>query len=424
MKLGTPENENYAAVVVKIHTLVELEGLDKLLGAPLFGYQALVNKETTKEGDMGVLFVAETQLSEQYAHENNLFRHGEFNKDKLANGYLEDNRRVRAIKFRGNASNALFMPLSSLAWTGIKVEELKEGDTFDHLNDKEICKKFVKKQKREGIKNASIVEKNPRVDKKFIPEHIDSLQYFRNKHLIKGNRHIVVTQKLHGTSVRIANTIVNRKLPMRDKVAEKLGVTVLKKEFDYVYGSRKSIKDIHNPNNNHFYSEDLWSTTGEKIKDVIPQGYVLYGEIIGYVGTSPIQKNYTYNEAVGNNSLYIYRVTTVNPQGVQVDLSWDAVQQFCRNNGLKSVPELWSGRHKNFKPEDWLDKKYEDEFTQAVPLSPESPVDEGVCIRAEGITPTILKLKSPLFFEHETKMLDEEAVDMEEEEKENQDEQL
>ena len=34
-------------------------------------------------------------------------------------------------------------------------------------------------------------------------------------------------------------------------------------------------------------------------------------------------------------------------------------------------------------------------------------VADGVCVRAEGVIPTILKAKSPQFFEFETKLLDE-----------------
>lgn len=418
MKIKEPENINYSATIIKIKSLIQLEGLDNLVAAPLLGYTALVKKESMNVGDLVVLFVAETQISEKHAHENNLFRHGNFNKDQSIAGYLDDNRRVRAIRLRGNPSNALVMPLESLAWTGIKISELKEGDTFDELNGKEICKKFVKQVKATGPKNVSVVEKNPRVDKKFMPEHIESLNYWRNKRLIKGNTFVTVTQKLHGTSVRIGNTLVNRKLNILEKILVALSLSkIVQREYDSVYGSRKVIKDINNPNHNHFYSTDLWTETGKKLDGILPDGYIVYGEIVGYVGDSPIQKSYTYNLPVGNNELFIYRVAQINDQGIQVDLSWEQVKQFCKNNGLKHVPELWSGRHKNFNVDEFMDIAYHPKFKSALPLSSDSPVDEGICIRAEGITPIVLKAKSPLFLEHETKMLDQEEVDIEEEQK-------
>lgn len=146
MKLDKPQNENYAAVIVKVKSLTPLEGLDNLVGAHFFGYQAIVSKDV-KVGDVGVLFTAETQLSKDFTKQNSLYRHAELNKNTDKTGFIEDNRRVRAIKLRGNVSNALFMSLDSLSWTKANVDKLEEGDTFDTLNGKEICNKFVRKTK-------------------------------------------------------------------------------------------------------------------------------------------------------------------------------------------------------------------------------------------------------------------------------------
>ena len=146
MKLKEPMNLNYAAQVVRISALNPLENSDNLLGAPLLGMQAVVSKDT-EIGTVGVVFVAGTQLSDEYTAKNNLFRHHEFNEDKDKTGFIEDNRRVKAIKLRGNRSDALFMPLSSLAYTKVDLSELKVGDVFEELNDFEICKKYEVKRK-------------------------------------------------------------------------------------------------------------------------------------------------------------------------------------------------------------------------------------------------------------------------------------
>src|SRR5688572_24629984 len=113
MKLEAPENPNYAANIERVRNLVPLEGLDNLVAVPLLGYQALVSKDTPID-ELAVLFTAESQLSLEYAYENNLHRHGDLNKIESEQGYLEDNRRVKAIKLRGHNSNALLMPLASL----------------------------------------------------------------------------------------------------------------------------------------------------------------------------------------------------------------------------------------------------------------------------------------------------------------------
>jgi hypothetical protein len=117
--------------------------------------------------------------------------------------------------------------------------------------------------------------------------------------------------------------------------------------------------------------------------------------------------------------MYVYRVAIVTNGGLLVDLSWEATKEFCRDKGLKHVPELWVGMHRYFKAEDWLDKNFFAEgYKNAIPLDNESPCDEGVCIRVDGIAPYILKAKSPRFLEHETKMIDEGANDTEEQAKE------
>lgn len=415
MKIDAPENENYAAVVVDIKSINPLEGSDNIIGTPIFGFQAIVGK-ATQIGDIGIVFPAESQLSEEYARINNLHRHGNLNDDESQKGYIEDNRRVKAMKFRGNRSDCLFMPLESLGYTEVNIDELHVGDTFDHLNNHEICRKYVVKPKGIPRIERNKEKKFVRIDKALFPEHYDSENYWRNQHVIPGDRRVVVTQKIHGTSIRIGNTIVQRKLGLHERIAQKLGVQVKTQEYDYVFGSRKVIKDINNPHQNHFYGEDLWSVEGKKLEGMIPQGFILYGELIGWTpGGAPIQKNYTYKVPEGTCDLYIYRVAHINPQGRLVDLSWDQLKEFCRDMGLRHVPELWVGLHRNLVVEKFIDKRLINEgYTNALPLddNPEL-VDEGVCIRADGLAPYILKAKSPIFLAHETKMLDEEALDLE-----------
>lgn len=418
MKLQKPENENYAATVVSLKDIIDLEGCDNVVGTPIFGFQAIVGKDS-KPGDLGIVFPAETQLSDEYAKENNLYRHQEMNRDESAKGYLEDNRRVKAMKFRGHRSDCLFMPLTSLSYIKeLDINGLKEGDTFDRLGDHEICQKYVVRRTRREQRLEKNKEKFVRIDKKFLPEHYDTDHYYKNSDVIPPSRIVYVTQKLHGTSIRIGNTVVARRLGLRDRFAQLIGAKVQKSEFDHVFGSRRSIKDVNNPYQNHFYGSDLWSEEGKKIADSIPQNYLLYGELIGWdPAGNPLQKHYTYQVPEKTCDLYIYRIAFINDQGIVCDLSWDQVIEFCRDRALRPVPELWRGQHKDFVAEDFMDKRFRDEgYINAVPLDKESPVDEGVCIRTDGIAPYILKAKGPEFYAHETKMLDEEALDVEEEE--------
>lgn len=431
MKLDAPKNKNYAATIVAVRTLIELEGLDNLIGAPVVGYQALTQKGI-KPGQLRVAFTAETQLSEDYCAINNLYRDETLNKNPDEKGYLERNRRVRAIKLRGHVSNALLMPLDSLSYTGVDVHGLLGGDTFDTLNGHEICCKYEIPVKPQRYPAKGKIEKAfKRVEEKLFPEHLETDQYHRNKHLLKAGREVVVTQKLHGTSWRGGHVPVRRAKKWYEKFLRLLGLSFPEYEYDVVFGSRKVIKDPNNPNQNHFYDNDIWTEYGKRVAELIPEGMIVYGELVGWTPDgAALQKNYTYHLTPGECELYVYRVAQINAQGHLSDLSWDGVKDFCRARGLKWVPELTRGTHGH--PDDpdatdrWIDvamdTRFYDDWSDCeegifneVPLklSDTKTVDEGVCLRQEGLVPLVLKAKSPKFLEHETKLLDKGEADLE-----------
>ncbi|QIS16440.1 RNA ligase family protein [Nocardia arthritidis] len=411
-----PKNENYAAVITSVKAVVSLPNRDRIEALPLFGHQAIASKGW-KPGDLGVFFPAEVQLSHEYASINNLYRHEHMNEDPSQKGYLEDNRRVKAIRLGGHRSNALFMPLSSLEFTGVNTSLLREGDTFDTLGGFEICRKY-EVRKPQGPNSQVPKLQRSRVDGKLFPQHIDTGNWWRMQHNVDGGDYLYVTQKLHGSSVRIGNTIVKRKLTLRDRFGRFIGAKIQETEYDNVYGSRRVIKDA-NAHTTHYYSSDIWTRAGKKLDGLIPAGYMVFGELIGWTPDhEPIQKGYTYQVPKGESRLYVYRVAHVNAQGIVTDLSWPQVEEFCRNLGLSTVPLLWTGYADDFDVDVWMNRRYADDWVcayidQPVQLDPGKTVDEGVVIRIEGMTPQLLKAKSPDFLEHETKMLDTGVDDLE-----------
>ncbi|AYQ99774.1 RNA ligase [Mycobacterium phage Manda] len=438
MKLDAPKNKNYAAQVVRVPATLELKGLDNLVGVPVLGCQALTQRDT-KEGDLRIAFTVETQLSVDYAHYNNLFRDAERNEDPNETGYLENHRRIKAMKLRGHKSSALLMPLESVAWTGVDPSELQEGDTFDTLNGHEICRKYELPVKHtHGAKASKVQRAFKRVDSKVFPEHLDTDNFFRSAHLLEAGREVVVTQKLHGTSIRVGNVPVLRQKKWLERLINRW-VKTPDYEFDVVYGSRKVIKDVNNPNQNHYYQSDIWTEYGKKIAALIPEGFIVYGELIGWTSDgAPLQKGYTYDVPRGEAHLYVYRVAHINSQGHLSDLSWDGVKQFCQVRGLKWTPEMDRVSFGGADPEypsieeltqyitQAMDMRYADHYDKTVAgtavaalidrpisLSDKKSVDEGVCLRQDGLVPTILKAKSPKFFEYETKLLDSGEVDTE-----------
>lgn len=418
MKLEKPENSNYCATVVKIKNIIPLENCDNVVATTIHGFQAIVGKET-QIGDIGIVFSAETQLSDEYCHHNNLYRHGDKNADQSKKGYIEDNRRIRAIKFRGNTSSCFFVGLESLVWAigedDIAWLEKNVDAEFDTLNGSPICKKYVIPVKEQRARLLAEKKNFARVDTKHMPEHNDSDNYHKWGDTIPEDKIVIVTQKLHGTSIRVGHTIAKRKLNVIERILRALGVQIKESTHDYIYGSRKVIKDINNPYQNHFYGSDIWTREGEKLKGLLPENYIVYAELIGWSGDAPIQKNYTYEAPSGVAELYVYRIAIVNNEGHITDLSWEQVKEFCNQIGVKHVPELWVGVKSLFDVNKYMDKRLKDEEYGAVQLSHPDTVDEGVCIRIDGMRPRILKAKCAKFFEHETKLLDEGVLDMESE---------
>jgi hypothetical protein len=421
MKLEQPANANYAAVVVQITKINELRAdgagkkdCDNVVGTPLLGYQAIVSKDT-KVGDIGIVFPPETQLSPDYCYYNNLYQHSEFNSNPHVKGYINDKGRVKAVKFRGHRSDALFMPLSSLNYTDANIADLKVGDVFDHIDRKEICRKYIIKEPQSRVEKNKQEARVRRVDEKFLPRHFDTDNYFRNKDAIPAGIEVIVTAKLHGTSVRLGNVPVKRELKWYERLAKRFDVKVQEWEYDYIAGSRRVIKDPKNNDHDHYYSEDIWTKALDHVRGALPEGYIVYGELIGWAGDKPIQPDYTYNVPQGTNVLYVYRVAYVNANGFAIDLSWDQVKEFCKDRGLLHMPEF--GRFTTFeieeRVEDFLDIRFADELSYAgCPSLDAGLVDEGICIRVDGLVPYILKAKSPKFLEHETKLLDQEFVDI------------
>lgn len=433
MKFDTIKNPNYVATVVRVEQddLRALDGLDNLRGYTKFGMQALVGKDTTP--GLYLLFSTEVQLSLEYARANNLHRDGLSNVDPQKTGYLEQNRRVKAIKLRKHRSESLLMPLDSLSYllSAKQIATLAEGDVFDSIDGHEVCRKYVVKESKPGSGQHPKARVR-RVDAKVFPEHLDSEQYFRNSHKVPTDAHVVVTQKLHGTSVRYGNVPA---LADDQKWWERLLRRPRRTTHRFVVGSRRVVKSVDltaDEGKDHFYADgDLWTRFADeqKIADRIPRDHIVYGELVGFTGPdSPIQKGYTYDQPDGTAKLYVYRVSVVTADGIVVDYSPAAMESFCSEREFTPVPVLWSGPHSEFVAEEWLERRYYDEWSVGnavferppVRLSDAKLVDEGVCIRYDGPFGTyIVKAKSPSFYEFESKMLDAGTEDIEADEAED-----
>ena len=102
----------HCGYVVKVDKLRPHGNADRLQIATFFGNDTCVGLDIVL-GEIGIYFPTDLQLSAEYCAENHLCR-------KKADGspdtgYMDpDKRNVTAIRLRGERSDGLYMPLSSL----------------------------------------------------------------------------------------------------------------------------------------------------------------------------------------------------------------------------------------------------------------------------------------------------------------------
>ena len=344
MKFNIPKNENYAATITTIKNIIKLDNCDNVQATSIFGNQIITGKDVSIN-DIGVYFPAEAALSEQFLHNNNLYRDNTKNKDQSKKGYFESNGRIKALTFRGHQSCGFFMPLTCFDFISTHLsKEFKVGDQFDEINNIPICQKYEIKTKQSNIKPKG--KKQKRISKLIENQfrfHESTAHFAKNIHNFSPTDIISITKKLHGTSVVIANVLCKKKLTLFQKILSKF-TTIQDKDYDNVYSSRTVVKNS-NLNGLGFYNEDIWGTINEKYKHLLPKGITIYGEIVGFTNSNRhIQKGYDYGCKPHQSELYIYRVTYTNIDGDVFEFNAKQVQDFCNERKIKHVPELFYGK--------------------------------------------------------------------------------
>lgn len=436
MKLAAPKNSNYAATVVELKSFVDVPKADRIKSALIFGNSVIVSKDA-QAGDVGLFFPAETQLDAEFLSNNNLYRKAEYgNKDPEATGFFEQHGRVKTVKFLGTKSEGFFISITALSYldegSGVMVS-IPVGTTFDAIDGHTICRKYViPSQSRSG--GGKVKHLADDIVPGQFDFHYDSSNLRRNAHKITPDLIISVSDKWHGTSVVISKPLIKRSLKWYEKLLKQVGVNVSASVYGTVYSSRKVIKAVGNKANTRdstFYTDDIWGIVAREVEDRIPNGYAVYGEIVGYTpnGTQ-IQKGYHYGCQVGSHKLVVYRVTNTNVDGLRLDLGWLQMIAFCEKFGFETVKPLLYGRAGDLvyagseSNEHWgqvfvssLEAKYVNDGL--CPYNNNEVPAEGVVVRIDGFNESeAFKLKNFRFLERETKQLDKGEADIESEQTE------
>jgi hypothetical protein len=343
---------SYQAFVCKLQNVRSHSNADRIKLATVYGTQIVVGLDNV-DGEIGVYFPPDGQLTGPFCSENNLFRHSHLNIDTDKSGYFEDSARIKAQKFRGEESDGFWLPISCLDFLGD--HKLKEGDAFDTVAGTKICQKYItaKTRKQQANQNKTALSKD---SFPFFKQHTDTkqLSYFARE--IPDGGYCIFTEKLHGTSGRTSNT----RIPQKPWLFGKWFARAAK--YEYVSGSRRVILNFRREMDEGFYGTNLFR---KEIHDCLVthlfKGETIFYEIVGWVNKErPImntvdnkklqdkkflkkygeQTTFTYGCNPGEYDIYVYRMTMTNPDGYIVEYSWDQICKRCSVMGLKTVPLL------------------------------------------------------------------------------------
>ena len=449
LRISEKANRNYLAKVVSLGKSVTHPNADRLQGF-IIDHARIYVDLSFKEHDICIYFPLECQIDSRILSFLNLYSDKSFNRDNTKGGFFNPKGRVKAVRLRSEPSQGFIMKaedfldaVSTFASFSRLIDSDSIDEEFDSINNEIIVKKYVIQDPRKaGVKSdKNLAKKVSRVVENQFRFHIDTEQLKKNIYKVKPNDYVSITAKLHGTSVIFGKLLTYRKLSFIEKILKKLGVNINDKVYDLLYSSRRVIKnDDLNTQSNHYYSSDVWGDAARTLEYVVQKGYTLYAEIVGYTRDGAfIQKGYDYgciqpayeNEYVEgvHYRVYVYRITFTNEDGNVSELSWRQIKSYCERFGINHVPEYYFGKLVNFDKS--LKKiKSDEEFNGAVIKLLEDKYLEKYCefcgnqVPSEGIVLRVdklfnfdaYKLKSFLFFEMESKQLDENVIDIEAEE--------
>ncbi len=413
---------SYELRIAKVEKTFEIPGADRIHGIIVCN-ETLVAKKHIEVGFVGVFAEEGTQLSEEFCHNNNLYREANMNKDKNETGFFENTRRVRAQAFKGVKSSGCFFELDSLSFTGVdvSVENFKVGQLLSVLNGYKLSQKYMSEkqarvagnQQTKQLKKSSVIGFN---------EHIDTKQFKHTINEIPVGSLLNFHAKIHGTSFRVGKHLVLNELPLHKRIINKLFNKEIfpTYEYDYVVGSRRVIIKNENTTTGFHGSNGFRYEVLEKLKPFLENGMSIYGEIAGYVNGSPIMGKhnlakvgkeyvkkygkeivYSYGCDNENYRFHIYRITHLI-NGKEYDLSARQIEHFCEMAGVLSHMNIHEPIIYNGNKEELIELV--DKLTERPEVLTEDYIDpthisEGIIIRVDngGFEPKFYKNKSFAF---------------------------
>lgn len=351
----------YNAYITEVKELRKHSNADRLQVATFFGNDTIVGLDV-KVGDVGIYFPTDGQLGEEYASVNNLVRRKDENGNNVG-GYLDpDKRNITAIKLRGEKSDGLFMPLTSLE-TFTDITKLKVGDMISILDGVMICQKYIPRtNKRARIEHAKKIKKKVETEKfPLFAEHADTEQLAYNLNSFKEGDVCYITLKMHGTSQRTAYTLKEKyhKLPYWLYKIAKFFKIKPKKSWEMVTGTRRCVCTGFSKDTGYYGDNTFRKQYHDYFKGKLYKGEEVFYEVLGYVNENTLimgevsnkktndkefikqygeTTKFTYGCKPNESIIRVYRMTMTNEDGYVVEYPTELVRRRCEEMGVEFVP--------------------------------------------------------------------------------------
>ena len=401
-----------------------------------FGNTVCIQKDKYKNGDLGVYFPVDLQLSTEFCQANGLLAVYE-NGVNVSGGYMDpEKRNVKAIKLRGEKSDGLFLPLTCFEYTGVDISTLGVGTQITVVNGKEICQKYIPKANHPRTSAGGAGKRTARRAKRSIApvfyEHKDTEQLAYNLAAFKPGDLIEITLKMHGTSGRTSHTKVLKgfKRTLWDRLLRREGTPIY--DWGYVSGTRRTVLDTFDGG---FYgSNEFRKQYHDHFEGKLLKGETVYYEIVGFThdggsimgkcSNSKVKdKEFTkqYGEETVfsygcvpvvsvdcddiQSDMYVYRMTMTNEDGDVVEYTPDFMRYRCEQMGVKCVPVFWTGlipenpgstNDPTISAGEWILNKAELFYDGPDPVG-KTHIREGVVVRILN-RPTFTAYKHKNFF--------------------------
>ena len=330
---------SFSVPVTRIRAIEVHPNATALEIAKVYDWSVVVRKGEFIEGDLVIYVPVDSILPQDL--ENSIFPPD--SKIKLKNS------RIRSIKIRGQISQGMIINTADVVEY---IGQSKYGPEEDVSNQLGISKYEPPVNELPFYMRVKSKKKGNPEFKKYTD--IENFKYYDR--LFQEYEPVYISEKLHGTSFR-AGWFPMQKDNIWKKIKDYFGFLP---KWEFCWGSRTvqvQIKGSHGG----FHSveqgvnfDDVYTEMVHKynLKEKIPLGYAIYGEIVG----DGIQKGYTYGCQPGEHKLYLYDIMNTTT-GKYLDFYKDTYEgqdtpdQFfpvmCYAMGLERVPELYTGPYRD-----------------------------------------------------------------------------